>query len=57
MHKLGKTASPLCSHCNKNQPLGHVAFGCETSLRQKRYNYRHDSILLNLGRTLESIDL
>ena len=29
--------------------------GCETSLREKPYNYRHDSILLNLGRTLESI--
>ena len=29
--------------------------GCETSLREKRYNHRHDSILLNLGRILESI--
>ena len=29
--------------------------GWETSLREKCYNYRHDSILLNLGRILESI--
>ena len=29
--------------------------GCETSLREKSYNYRHNSILLNLGRILESI--
>ena len=28
---------------------------CETSLREKRYDYRHDSILLNLSRILESI--
>ena len=55
MHKLGKTTSSLCLHCNKNQTLGHVVAGCETSLREKSYNYRHNSILLNLGRILESI--
>ena len=53
MHKCGKKTSSL--HCNKNQTLGPVVAGCETSLREKPYNYRHDSILLNLGRTLESI--
>ena len=51
----GKTTSSLCLHCNKNQTLGHVVAGCETSLREKRYKYRHDSILLNLGRILESV--
>ena len=45
LHKWGKTTSSLCLHCNKNQTLGHVVAGCETSLREKRYNYRHDSIL------------
>ena len=55
LHKWGKTTSSLCLHCNKNQTLGHVVAGCETSLREKRYNYRHASILLNLGRILESI--
>ena len=29
--------------------------GCETSLREKRYKYRHDYVLLHLGRILESI--
>ena len=57
MHKWGKAASPLCLHCNKNQILGHVVAGCETSLREKRYNCRRDSILLNLGRILESIKI
>ena len=55
MHKWGKTTSSLCLHCNKNQTLGHMIARCETSLREKRYNCRHDSILLNLGRRLESI--
>ena len=40
---------------NKNQTLGHVVAGCETLLREKRYKYRHDSILLNLARILESV--
>ena len=52
MHKCDKTASPWCLHCNKNQTLGHVV---ETSLREKRYNYCNDSILLNLSRITESI--
>ena len=43
MHKWGKTASPSCLHCNKNQTLAHGVASCETSLREKRYNYRHDS--------------
>ena len=55
MHKWGKAASPLCFHCNKNQTLGHVVTECETSLREKCYNYRHDSIRLNFDRILESI--
>ena len=42
-------------HCNKNQTLGHMVAWCQTSLREKRYNYRHDSILLNIGRILESV--
>ena len=55
MRKWGKVVSPLCSHCNKNQTLGHVIGGCEIVLREKRYNFRHDSILLNLGKILESV--
>ena len=59
-HKWGKTTSFLCLHCNKNQTLGHVVAGCEISLREKRYNYCHDSVLLNLGRifgSVKSIDI
>ena len=45
----------LCLHCNKNETLGQVIAGCKTSLREKRYNYRRNSILLNLGKILEFI--
>ena len=45
----------LCLHCNKNETLGQVIAGCETSLREKRYNYRRNSTLLNLGKILEFI--
>ena len=56
MHKWGKTISPLCLHCNKNQTFGHMAAGCETSLEERRYNYCHYAILLNLVRILEFIN-
>ena len=55
IHKWGKTTSSLRLHCNKNQTLNHVVGGCEALLREKRYNYCRDFILLNLGRILESI--
>ena len=49
--------SPLCLHCKKNQTLDHVIGGCEIALREKRYNFCHYSILLNLGKILESVKL
>ena len=55
IHKWGKTTSSLRLHCNKNQTLNHVVGRCEALLREKRYNYCRDFILLNLGRILESI--
>ena len=33
----------------------HVIGGCGVVLREKRYNFRHYSILLNLGKILESV--
>ena len=56
MHKSGKTISTLCLHCNKNQTFDHAVAGCETSLEERRYNYCHYAILLNLVRILEFIN-
>ena len=55
MHKWGKVVSPLCLHCNKIQILSHVIGGCKIALREKRYNFRHNSKLLNLGKILEPV--
>ena len=41
--------------CTNGATLGHVVTGCGTLLREKSYNYRHDYMLLNLGRILESV--
>ena len=43
------STSPYCPNCNLLQSLGHVVSGCSISLNEKRYNWRHDSFLLNLA--------
>ena len=43
------STSPYCPNCNLLQSLGHVVSGCSISLNEKRYNWRHDSFLLNLS--------
>ena len=42
----------MCLFCNNPQTLGHVVVSCFTSLNEKRYNFRHDSVLLNIVRRL-----
>ena len=37
--------SQNCNYCHNAQTLGHVVGGCKTFLEEKRYNWRHDSIL------------
>ena len=43
--KWGLKNFAKCDICDGNQTLGHVVGGCKTALDQKRYNWRHDSIL------------
>ena len=57
LHKWGKAPSPLCSTCNKPQTLGHVVAGCSVHLNEKRYNYRHDSVLLNIVKSIKSSEV
>ena len=38
--------SPSCDLCNKIQTQLHVFSYCEVSLQQKRYRWRHDSIMI-----------
>ena len=45
----------MCLFCNNPQTLGHVVASCVTSLNEKRYNFRHDSVLLNIVRCIQDI--
>ena len=40
--------------CDKQQTLGHAIGQCETALLGPRYNWRHDSVLLNIYKTIKS---
>lgn len=43
--KWKTTNSQNCNHCHNPQTLGHIVGGCNVYLNEKRYNWRHDSIL------------
>ena len=56
MLKWGRVTSSLCTACTNPQTLGHVMGGCKVHLKEKRYNYRHDSVLLNVIKVLDTCD-
>ena len=41
-----------CSICNNTGTLEHILNFCQVALTQKRYNYRHDSVLNHLARVI-----
>ena len=43
-----------CTFCDQQQTLGHVIGGCETTLLESSYGWGHDSILLNIYKTIKS---
>ena len=53
--KWGIAASAKCLFCNENQTLQHVISSCNVSLTEGRWNWRHDSILINISRMLSKI--
>ena len=53
--KWGISNSSKCLFCSENQTLQHVVSSCKVSLNEKRWNWRHDSILLNTARFLAKI--
>ena len=52
--KWGITNSSNCTFCDQQETLGHVIGGCKTALLESRYNWRHDSVLLNIYKTIKS---
>ena len=55
LHRWGSAQSPICTICPNCQTLGHVVGGCTTALVEGRYNWRHNSILLNFARAMKSL--
>ena len=53
--KWGISNTTKCLFCNENQTLQHVVSSCKASLDEKRWNWRHDSILLNISRFMMKI--
>ena len=49
MQKWGKTLTKICDYCRETQTLDHVVMACKSALREGRYRWRHNSILLNLS--------
>ena len=49
----GITNSFTYAFCDQQQTLGHAIGGCETALLKSRYNWRHDSVLLNIYKTIK----
>ena len=43
--KWGTSQTSSCGLCGGNETLGHVIAGCGIALIQKRYTWRHDSVL------------
>ena len=48
-----KKHTSLCFACGNEQTLGHIVEGCNNHLREGRFNWRHDSILVNLANSLK----
>ena len=48
-----KKHTSQCFACGNEQTLGHVAGGCNSHLREGRFNWRHNSILVNLANSLK----
>ena len=52
--KWGITNNSTCTFWDQQQTLGHVIGGCETASLESRCNWRHDSVLMNICKTIKS---
>ena len=50
-----KLYSSDCKFRQQTQTLGHVVGGCISSLREDRYNWRHDSVIVNMAKFITAL--
>ena len=55
LNQWGKVESANCSKCNERETLKHIIAGCPVYLEEKRFNWRHDSILSFLASTFAAV--
>ena len=55
LHKWGLSSSSDCSFCLVHESLLHVVSGSKVYLQQGRYTWRHDSILLFIAKSFQSL--
>ena len=54
MQKWGKAFTKICDYCPEVQTLNHIVVACKSALRERRYTWQHNSILLNLSLIIKS---
>ena len=55
LKKWGKSITDLCRLCKaRPESLAHITSGCKVALEEKRYDYRHDSVLAYVASCLDS---
>ena len=52
LRKWSLSESPSCSFCLQSETLQHIVSSCKHYLYHGRYNWRHDSVLLCLSKSL-----
>ena len=55
LHKWSLSESPSCSFCLQSETLQHIVSSCKHYLDHGRYNWRHDSVLLCLAKSLSHL--
>ena len=54
LKRWGKNVSGKCELCNSIKcTLQHILTGCKKALQERRYTWRHDSILTEIGSTIK----
>ena len=53
-----KLYSSDCKFCQQTQTSGHVVgAGCISSMREGKYNWRHDSIIVNMAKFITALKI
>ena len=54
LRRWNKVLSHKCALCPRPETMWHVLNGCDVALNQKRFNLRHDSILLHIVKQMKA---